>query len=96
MARWTRAAATDESTPPDSPQTARPLPTWRRTAATASSTKPAIVQVGWQPQMRNRKFDRISPPRGVCTTSGWNCTPQNATLGGLDGRGGQLGLVPTT
>ena len=28
MARWTRAAATAESTPPDSPQMARPGPTW--------------------------------------------------------------------
>jgi hypothetical protein len=44
----TSAAATDESTPPDSPQIARADgPHLRDTAATASSTKLAMVQVGW-------------------------------------------------
>ena len=27
-----------------------------------------------QPQISKRKFAMISPPRGVCATSGWNCT----------------------
>ena len=31
------------------------------------------VGVAWQTP--NRKFAIISPPRGVCATSGWNCTP---------------------
>ena len=44
MARWTRAAATAESTPPDSPQIARPSPTWARTASTVSSMIDAVVQ----------------------------------------------------
>ena len=44
IARSTSAAATDESTPPDRPHTARPVaPTRAATAATASPTKPAIV-----------------------------------------------------
>ena len=97
MARSTSAAATDESTPPESPQTACPVgPTLRATAATASSAKPAMVQAGWQPQMRNRKFARISPPRGVWATSGWNCTPQNFRPGAATAAAGQLALSPTT
>ncbi len=36
IARWTSAAATAESTPPDSPQTARDVPTFATIAATAS------------------------------------------------------------
>ena len=92
----TSAAATDESTPPDSPQTARPcVPTFAEIAATASLTKPAIVQLGSQPQMRNRKFARISPPRGVCATSGWNCTPQNLRAGAATAAAGQFALSPT-
>ena len=38
----------------------------RATAATASSTKPAIVQLGSQPQMRNRKLRQdLAAARGV-------------------------------
>src|SRR3970040_264447 len=33
------------------------------------------VQSGVQPQMENRKFSRISPPRGVWATPGLNTTP---------------------
>ncbi len=66
------------------------------TAATASPTKPAIVQLGVQPQMRNRKLARISPPRGVCATSGWNCTPQNLRAGAATAAAGQLTLSPTS
>ncbi len=97
MALSTSAAATDESTPPDRPQTARPeVPTFAATAATASPAKPAIVQLGSAWQMRNRKFARISVPRGVCTTSGWNCTPQNLRAGAATAAAGQLALSPTT
>ena len=39
MARGTNAAATEESTPPESPHTARPSPTCSRTWPTASSMK---------------------------------------------------------
>ena len=37
MARWMSAAATDESTPPESPSMTSSLPTWARIFATASS-----------------------------------------------------------
>ena len=48
MARRTREAATAESTPPDSPQTARPSPTCARILATEFSTMQSGVQVGAQ------------------------------------------------
>jgi hypothetical protein len=54
-----------------------------------------MVQLGVQPQMRKRKLLRISPPRGVCTTSGWNCTPQNLRAGASTTANGQLVLVPS-
>ncbi len=96
IALRTSAAATDESTPPERPQTACAFgPTRAATAATASPAKPAIVQFGVQPQMRNRKLARISPPRGVCATSGWNCTPQNLRDGAATAAAGQLALSPT-
>ena len=45
-ARWASAAATDESTPPDSPQIALPSsPTWAAMAATDSSAMDAGVQL---------------------------------------------------
>ena len=97
IARSTSAAATDESTPPDRPHTARPLsPTCRCTVATASSTKLFMVQLGSHLQMRKMKLPRISPPRGVCATSGWNCTPQNLRDGAATAAAGQLALSPTT
>ncbi len=75
MARCTSAAATAESTPPDSPQMARPSPTWARMASIEVSMTELIVQVGRQPQASYRKCSSSSWPCGVCTTSGWNCTP---------------------
>ena len=45
-ARCTSAAATAESTPPDSPQITRLSPTCARIAATCSSMTLVIVQVG--------------------------------------------------
>ena len=49
MARCTSAAATAESTPPDSPQMAWPSPTCSRIAPTCSSTMLSMVQDGRQP-----------------------------------------------
>ena len=49
IARWTSAAATAESTPPDSPQIARPSPICSRIAATVSSMIEEIVQPGAMP-----------------------------------------------
>ena len=73
----TSAAATDESTPPDSPQIdapvvadlarAPPRPPRRRSRPSSSSARSRRCGTGSSP--------RISPPRGVCATSGWNCTP---------------------
>jgi hypothetical protein len=64
-------------------------------AATASFTKPAIVQLGSQPQMRKRKFARISPPRGCARPRGGNCTPQNLRAGAATAAAGQFALSPT-
>ena len=75
MARCTSAAATAESTPPDSAQSARRSPTCARIRSTCSSTTLAIVQVGSSPAMSNRKCSSTVWPCAVCRTSGWNCTP---------------------
>ena len=48
-------------------------PPRRRT--TPSSSRPRA------PQTPNRKLPSSSAPRGVCTTSGWNCTPWIARAG---------------
>ena len=79
MARCTSAAATAESTPPDSPQIACPSPTCSRISATCSSTMFSIVQDGRQPAAsRNRLSSRV--PCSVCITSGWNWTPNICRL----------------
>jgi hypothetical protein len=52
MARLTSAAATAESTPPESAQMARRSPTWARMAATCSSTMLPVVQDGAMPAPR--------------------------------------------
>ena len=74
-ARCTRAAATAESTPPDSPQITRWSPTWARIAATCSSMTFAVVQVRRHPARSNRKCSSSCWPCSVCSTSGWNWTP---------------------
>ena len=48
-ALWTRAAATAESTPPDSPQMTRSDPTWAWMAATDASMTEVMVHAGRQP-----------------------------------------------
>ncbi len=71
MARCTIAAATAESTPPDSPQIAPPSPTCARIRSTCSSMMLPMVQAGRQPaSSRNRRSTAI--PCSVCITSGWN------------------------
>ena len=74
-ARWTSIAATLESTPPDRPQMTRPSPTCARMRATCSSTIEAADQVRSQPQTSPRNVLRMSCPKGVWTTSGWNWMP---------------------
>ena len=77
MARCTIAAATAESTPPDSAQIARPSPICSRMASTCSSTMLTIVQVGRQPAMSRRKCSSTCWPCSVCSTSGCHWTPAN-------------------
>ncbi len=52
----------------------RDFPTIALIFAISSSTNLPGVQLGSALQMLNRKFEMISRPRGVCATSGWNCT----------------------
>ena len=53
-ALWTKSAATEESTPPESAQMTLPVPTWARIAATCSSMMFAALQLRAQPQMSSR------------------------------------------
>jgi hypothetical protein len=62
IARCTSTAAVAESTPPESPQIARPLPTWARMRSTCSSITEAADQVRSQPAISRRKRVRISVP----------------------------------
>ena len=97
MARCASAAATPESTPPESPQIARcDGPTVSRIFCTACSMKCAGVQSPVQPQTSNRKLWRISPPRGVWATSGWNSTPKIGRDSCRIAATGALGLDPIT
>ena len=75
MARWTSAAATAESTPPDNPQMARSDPTRSRMAFTEDSTTEVIVQSPGQAQTSCTNREMSACPQGVWWTSGWNCTP---------------------
>ena len=70
IARCTSAAATDESTPPESPQITFASPTSSLIFVTSSSMYAPVVHDGVALQTPNRKFSISSPPRGVCTTSG--------------------------
>ena len=96
-ARCTSAAATDESTPPESPQITRcSVPTSSRIRATSVSMKWPGVQSGVAPQTSKRKLLRISPPRGVCATSGWNCTPNSGRVVCSNAATGLLSLDAVT
>ena len=80
MARWTSAAATAESTPPDRPQMACLSPTWRRIRSIDSSAMLTIVQLGRTPASSRKRFITVLPC-SVCSTSGWNCTPYRPSSG---------------
>jgi len=69
------AAVTDESTPPDRPQMTLALPTVWRIVAIDCSTKFPIVHEPAQRQILVKEVLEELLPRGVCVTSGWNCTP---------------------
>ncbi|CKT86859.1 Uncharacterised protein [Mycobacterium tuberculosis] len=70
MARCTRAAATAESTPPDSPQMAWPSPIWVRTCSISALAM--LAGVHWAPSPAKSCKNRLSTccPCGVCITSG--------------------------
>ncbi len=75
IARCSSAAATDESTPPLSASSTLPSPTRSRMSRIAASMNDSDDQEESQPHISMRKFRRMSPPRGVCCTSGWNWMP---------------------
>ena len=50
MAFESSTAATEESTPPESAQSARPVPIFSLSSATVVLTKESIFQSPWQPQ----------------------------------------------
>lgn len=64
-ARWSKAAVTDESTPPESPQTTRSSPTLFFISAMLLFTKELMVQSGPQPHTLKRKLLSIFFPFGV-------------------------------
>ena len=96
IARERSAAATLESTPPESPSTTRPSPTWARTLATASSTMCPGVHDPAQPQMSRANRRTISAPRAVCVTSGWNWTPNRRRAGSVIAATGALSVCAVT
>ena len=65
-----RAATTEESTPPDRPQITRPSPTRLRMASMLSRAKSPSFHVPSQWHTARRKLPRIFVPSGVCVTSG--------------------------
>src|SRR5918995_293768 len=80
-ALWTSAAATAESTPPDSAQMTRSPPTCAWMAPTCCSMIDVIVHVGRHPARWCRNWRSTCCPYGVCDTSGWYCTPHMRRLG---------------
>ena len=80
MAACSSAAATDESTPPESPSTTWCSPTVSRISRIFSSMKLSVVQSPLAPQTLTAKFCSSRAPSSVWTTSGWNCTPKSGSL----------------
>ena len=75
MALCTMTAATEESTPPLRAQSTFLSPAFALISATLRSTKDFMDQSPFRPQIANKKLLIIFLPKGVCSTSGWNCTP---------------------
>ena len=70
MALEMSAAATAESTPPDSPQITRASPTCSLISATFCSARLAMVQSPAAPQASRANRRKISAPWSVWDTSG--------------------------
>ena len=95
MARCSRSAATELSTPPDRPQMTRPsAPTCLRMLSTASSMKPFIVHDPETLQSLKRKARSMALPCGVWTTSGWNWKPYQGCVAWAAAAKGELPLRP--
>ena len=87
----TSAAATAESTPPESAQSTFSSPTCARIAATWSSMIEVLVQVGGICATWCKKLASRSWPRSVWATSGWNCTACSRRVDVLHHRDRTLG-----
>ena len=70
MALESRTAATEESTPPESAQSAFPSPIFSLNSCIVFCAKSSIFQLPEQPQIPITKLRRISFPNIVCSTSG--------------------------
>jgi hypothetical protein len=90
------AAVTVESTPPLKAHTTPARPTRARMRAASRSTKLSMVQSALALHTRNKKFARMSLPRWVCTTSGWNWTPNRRRCGSAHAAIGELALCAST
>ena len=76
IALCTSAAATAESTPPESPQITRSSPTCARISVDGLLDDRDVRPGRRGSPRRRRGTPSASPwPRSVCPTSGWNCTP---------------------
>jgi len=75
MALSSSAAQTDESTPPERAHKTRASPICSLSCSTDSAMNEDGRQSPVHPQTFTRKFRSTVCPRGVCMTSGWNCTP---------------------
>jgi len=95
-ARWTRAAATDESTPPESPQITRLVPTCVRMRSTCSAITLPGVHVGAIPAPSRRKCSRASWPSTEWRTSGCHCMPKRRRSASSNAATGEPGEVAST
>ena len=77
IARWTSAAATDESTPPDSAQIARASPTWARMRGDLLVDDRAIVHVGSQPARSWRNARSTAMPCACARPRGGTARPRS-------------------
>ena len=100
-ARWTSAAATAESTPPDRAQMTCPSEPVAAACRSTRSRMPATVvsmKLAGGPRLGDAgdattKLRRMSRPRGVWTTSGWNWMPYRPPPGSArPANGGGVGL----
>ncbi len=87
MARLSRTAATDESTPPDSPRMTRSLPSCCFSSATVESTNEAALHSCREPQTSTTKLRSSCVPCRVWNTSGWNCTAKTGDGWRVEGDG---------